>query len=286
MSTILEWVKNNKKFTLIILLGMIFFPIFFCHIIFKIPSPFNLLNHEFESGDLLGYFGNILSFIGTVFLGYVAICQTERANSISNELAELEWKKRQPCLDIGGNQAYNLYIDPGAIEKCNKKYGINDFKIRPYYINKNNRTGIITTIAVMVIDIKNTGGSDIRNIFVKSNYCYLSTRLPEGYDECDVFGIEGDTYIKQGESKRLFIEFQQELDVENENFDFDEIISWVNDNKLMIPAFDFDLQLITTDEIKYNENLVCTTSIPYIDYKKNEVKRYLSSVSINVKRQK
>lgn len=287
MEKILEWINKHKKLSVILIVVLILAPILVIHILFKIKTNCYLIIAEWEAGDVLGYFGDVLSFVGTVVLGYIAICQTEKTNALSNQLLELEWKKRQPCLCIDGSQEYKVYSSRMEIEDISKEYGIKDLKIKPYYINNRNRTGVTQTIAFIVITIKNTGGSDIRNVFIKSNYCYLSAKMPDGYNECVVYGIEGDTNIKQGESKRLFIEFVQELDVERENFDFNKATAWVESDKLMTPGFDFDIHMTTVDGFQYKENLVCSTSISNIKYKDNEVrkvKRYLSVTDMSIER--
>lgn len=293
MKKIVEWINRHKKLSVILFSIVIFVPIVVIHILFKIKTNCYWIAAEWEPGDVLGYFGDVLSFVGTVVLGYVAICQTEKSNELSNKLLELEWRQMQPCLCLDGNQEYKIYIGAEEIEEVEKEYGIKDMKIKSYYINKNNRTGITTPIAVMVVTIQNTGGSDIRNISIQSNYCYLSAIMPDGYNECVVHGIEGDTSIKKGESKKLFIEFVQELDVKMENFELDKAKAWVGSDKLMIPAFDFDIQLITVDGFNYKENLVCSTFISDIEYEEEKiknvknvknVKRYLSVTDMSIER--
>lgn len=52
----------------------------------------------------------------------------------------------------------------------------------------------------------------------------------------------------------------------------------------MIPAFDFDLHLVTSDGNEYKENLVCGTSISVLDTKNKKIERNLSTLSISVER--
>ena len=52
----------------------------------------------------------------------------------------------------------------------------------------------------------------------------------------------------------------------------------------MIPAFDFDLHLITLDGSEYKENLSCGTSISLIDKKNNKIVRNLNVLNMPVEK--
>lgn len=279
MEKILQWINENKVKTICIISAIIFVPILIIHILFKWDPGISCLIPEWEAGDILGYFGDVISFLGTIILGYIAILQTEKANTLSNEMVKLEWEKKKPCLDIIQNQRYELLFGE-KMSQCLEKYDMtNDMAIRPCYV-KEKRTGFTTNIAVMKIVVQNIGNSDIRNIFIKSNYCYLSTRGPLDYD-CKVYMVEGNTYIRPDEKKKLFIIFRQELDVED---DVVEQLKWVQDKMDMIPSFDFDLHLVTAEGNEYTENLFCATSISRIDTENNVIIRNLETINIKVEK--
>lgn len=279
MEKILEWIKQNKGLVLFIIVILILLPIIVIHFLFKIRTGCYWIEADWESGDILGYFGDVLSFIGTVVLGYVAICQTEKANLLSNEMVKLEWERRKPFLDIIQNQRYEIKFGDEIINYLNEYDFENDMLITPCYI-KEKRTGIVTSIAVMKIVVQNIGNSDIRNIFIKTNYCYLSVRGPLEYKECVAYAVEGNTYIKAGEKKNLYIKFEQELD--EDNGQIQEQIAWVEDGMHMMPAFDFDLHLVTSDGNEYKENLSCDTSVSRLNHKTNEIVRNLGTINISV----
>ena len=65
---------------------IIILPIVIIHILFKWKSNCYWIEAEWNAGDALGYFGDVLSFVGTVVLGYIAVKQTERANKLNKEL--------------------------------------------------------------------------------------------------------------------------------------------------------------------------------------------------------
>lgn len=281
---IISWIEEHKKRSILLMVAIICLPIVAIHILFKIKTGYYLIQAEWEPGEVLGYFGDVLSFLGTVILGYIAITQTERANTLSKDLLELEWKTRQPCLYVDGNECYKLYIGSEEVRCCSESAENDSLKVRAYYIDKNNRTGVTMPLAVMAFNIKNTGGSDICKIAVKSQYCYLSPILPEVYNACMIGGIEGNTCISQGQTKKLYIEFAQEVDPDEENFDYDKAADWVLKNETMTPAFSFELFLTTVDGIEYKEYLECGTDILKIKYKEHKIKKVKRALHVrNIK---
>jgi hypothetical protein len=53
------------------------------HVLFKIPAPFPWLEHVWDAGDLI-------AFVGTIVLGYVAYWQTGNANETNDRLLKIE----------------------------------------------------------------------------------------------------------------------------------------------------------------------------------------------------
>ncbi|MBR5129201.1 MAG: hypothetical protein IKU67_04010 [Firmicutes bacterium] len=283
MKKIIDWIMKYPKETMWVIAALIVGPMLLVQLLFLIPAPCKYLVAVWGEGDMLGYFGDIISFIGTIFLGFIAVSQTEEANLLSAEMVKLEWEKRKPYFDIVQNQEYNLFFEMEEIKQCLDRYDIaNDMKISPRYI-KEKRTGITTTIAVMQIEVKNIGNSDIRNIFVKESTCYLSAGLfPQEYDKCVVFPFEGNTYIKAGECRKLFIEFKQELDEENDNIQ--EQVGWAKESIKMVPSFNLNLHIITADGNEYEEKLSLETSIAVIANENTKIIRNLGTIDINVEK--
>jgi hypothetical protein len=73
------------------------------HILFTIPAPFSWLEHMWEAGDLI-------TFVGTIVLGYVAYWQTNKANEVSDRLLRIEEARYKlelrPFIMITGYKAY------------------------------------------------------------------------------------------------------------------------------------------------------------------------------------
>lgn len=281
MEKFLEWIRKNKKLFIFFIIIIALLPIVSIHFLFKLKTNIYWLQAEWGPGDLLGYFGDLLSFLGTVSLGIIAIYQTEKANSLSNKLVELELDRRTPYFDIVQNQSYKIGFGED-IDHILKKYDRkNDMLLQPCYIQQK-RTGIITSIAAMKIKVQNLGNSAIRNIFIRSFHGTLSVDAPDKYINCVAHYITGNTFINPGERKNLFIEFQEELD---ENFDtLEPQISWAKDNTHMLPSFDFELTIITVEGNSYKENISCGTSLSVIQ-KNNAIIRNLGTLNICIERE-
>ena len=71
--------KKNKLVVLCILVSI--GTLFLVHIAYSIQAPFKFLESKWEAGDLISY-------IGTVALGIVAISQSARDFELSEKLAE------------------------------------------------------------------------------------------------------------------------------------------------------------------------------------------------------
>lgn len=131
MEKFLKWIRKNKKLFIFFIIIIALLPIVSIHFLFKLKTNIYWLQAEWGPGDLLGYFGNLLSFLGTVSLGIIAIYQTEKANSLSNKLVELELDRRTPYFDIVQNQSYKIGFGE-AIDHILKKYDRkNDMLLQP-----------------------------------------------------------------------------------------------------------------------------------------------------------
>lgn len=63
------------------------------HIAYKLPAPCYWLEYTISAGELI-------SFLGTVVLGFVAVYQTRQANAISNKLLDKEITAATPYIDL------------------------------------------------------------------------------------------------------------------------------------------------------------------------------------------
>lgn len=82
-----------KKFiraisVVITILFLIFFVPLLINILFKFDFNIWWIESEWSAGDALNFFGNVLSFIGTIVLGAISIWQTNKANNLSEKVLE------------------------------------------------------------------------------------------------------------------------------------------------------------------------------------------------------
>ena len=73
-----EWIKKHKFIFFLACVGVIFALIgipLIINLLFKIRTNLSWLQAEWSAGDALGYYGAVLSFIGTVVLGALALYQ-------------------------------------------------------------------------------------------------------------------------------------------------------------------------------------------------------------------
>ncbi len=98
-----EWIKNRKMLfviiCLLILIALLGIP-FILNLLFKIGAGTNIIKAEWSAGDALGYYGNVLSFLGTVILGVLALYQNhiikEEADKKAALLEEKEHIENMP----------------------------------------------------------------------------------------------------------------------------------------------------------------------------------------------
>lgn len=113
--------------------GLLFFiPLIVVHLLFKWYSGIEFLVAEWGAGDLLGYIGTMLSFAGTIALSVLALQASEKANTLSEKVIEMEQERyrleMRPFVLVSDWDAYEislkeLIVDPQAkyiqIGECN-----------------------------------------------------------------------------------------------------------------------------------------------------------------------
>lgn len=100
----LDWIKSHKILFVLSCIGvitMLFGIPFVINLLFKTPAVNELFQAEWDAGDALGYYGAVLSFIGTVVLGALALYQ----NHIIKLLIDRDMKKKDLCAAAGISHA-------------------------------------------------------------------------------------------------------------------------------------------------------------------------------------
>lgn len=254
MDKILKWIKIHKKLTTTLIILIILLPIIVIHLLFKIHSNCYWIEAEWQAGEILGYFGDVLAFIGTIVLGYVAIMQAEKANNLNNELLKIEKNRIKPCFDIS-SQLYKIFLEEDMNEKLNE-LDRNNVMIMDLLYTITPRTGVTTDSALLELDVLNSGFSDIRRIFVKKAFFYLSVSEPIDCNNEKIVTMYGNNTLKAGETKKLYIHIQREVSDDEEWSN-----NWYTNNidKLM-PHMEFEIEMETIEGNSYIEKIVCGSS--------------------------
>ncbi|MGM9936590.1 MAG: hypothetical protein ACI38A_04545 [Candidatus Ornithomonoglobus sp.] len=252
MEKFLKWINKHKKLIAAFIILLVFLPIAIIHILFKWHSNCSFIEAEWEAGEVLGYFGDVLSFVGTVVLGYVAIAQTEKANQLNKELLNIEKDRVKPCMDISSSQLYKIFLSKDMHEKL-VSLDRNNAMIMNLLYTSNPRSGVETNSVLIEIEVLNTGYSDIRRIIVKNVVFYLAVTDPFNSSNKKIAMLSGNSSLKKGESKKLYIYVNREISTEEELYN-----KWYEDNidKLM-PHIELELVLETVTGQLYIEEIVC-----------------------------
>ena len=251
MEKIINWIIHHKKITIILLLLMIFGPMILIHILYKIHLNCYWIESDWTSGELLGYYGNVLSFIGTIVLGYIAIMQTENANKINGEFLEIEKNRIKPCLNISTSKLYKIYLE-NHIEEMNR-ICINEAIILNLLFPKEPRTGCIDHRALIELEVYNSGGSGIKNITIKDIFFYISASDPFNCNGNMISFIGGNTNLPVQERKKLYIDIKREI-----SFDGELRNTWYQDNiEKIMPYMEIEFILETITGDIYREKIIC-----------------------------
>jgi hypothetical protein len=91
-----EWIKKHKALFIIIcviiFIALIGVP-FAINLLFKADTNITVFQAEWSAGDVLGYYGAVLSFLGTVILGTLALYQNHLIKEEADKKAALLEKK-------------------------------------------------------------------------------------------------------------------------------------------------------------------------------------------------
>lgn len=93
------------------LIGFIL-PLFIVHYLFKWHSGIDFIVAEWSAGELLEYIGTILSFVGTIILGALALQASQKANKLSEKVIDMEKDKyRLELRPIVSQHFFKIFIN-------------------------------------------------------------------------------------------------------------------------------------------------------------------------------
>ena len=93
MLSIWGWIKKHWIKSILIALGIILalvVPPFVVHWMFKTESSTTFWEYAWNAGDLITYIAGFEAFIGTIYLGSIAIKQNKQSIDINNRLLKIE----------------------------------------------------------------------------------------------------------------------------------------------------------------------------------------------------
>lgn len=222
--------------------------------------------------EVLSYYGNVLSFIGTVLLGAVTVHLSKQANNMNKTMLDLELSKTMPCL-IPDLKCYDFYVgkDISIQTDFSKTFNDNSVLIQLLFITEP-RSGITTSIATLAVDFVNLGNSNIISAYInKIEFCLSTNQNLIPYKNAF---IVGNTNFKINESKRVLFEFTQEFLEEQK----DKIVEIDINDTSILPYINMELILISQEGYRYRETL-CIGSNVVVD-SNDEKRKCLCSFSI------
>lgn len=107
-----EILKKYKKMLIWIFLIGFIVPMIIVHCLFKWHSGNDFLTAEWTAGELLEYIGTMISFLGTIVLGVLALQASQIANDLSKKVIDMEQDKYKlelrPFVLVSNWEAYEV----------------------------------------------------------------------------------------------------------------------------------------------------------------------------------
>lgn len=108
MKKYLDWIIAHKVKTCFIVFGLFIIPLIVIHLLYKWITPNYMLQSSWSSGELITYIAGFEAFLGTVFLGVVAVRQNDKVIEMNEKMIKQEERRdafeRQPCIMISGGK--------------------------------------------------------------------------------------------------------------------------------------------------------------------------------------
>ena len=187
----------------------------------------------------------------------------------------------KPCFDFKNSQKFFISLIDDA-NRVRERYKCDEVIFLDALITANPRTGMTTNVCSIVLDVTNSGHSDIRFVFIESIDFYLLVMDKRNQNK-KLAMITGNSDIKVGETKKMIIQISREF-VDNEDLKD----TWYKDNKdKIMPHLEMLLHIVTVDGVDYYENIVCGTSWDQeMKSNTNCIERQLNIVKLDVSTKK
>jgi len=103
-----DWIKSHKALTVLIATAVFLLPLVCVHVAYKINAVSPFFVSTWDSGNLITYIAGFEAFLGSFFLGGVAVYQNKKANELNARMLENEEKRdafeRQPSVLLLGKE--------------------------------------------------------------------------------------------------------------------------------------------------------------------------------------
>ena len=198
------------------------------HILFTISAPFEWLEATWTSGELI-------TFIGTMTLGYISYSQTKKSYEISKSLIELQEDEYTPTLAVSD------FIGVSKLKMKNIKDDISKVVVGEYQMND----GSIVCGLMICVNIDESNMENERNTY--SYEIVLKNVGKQLINDITIYSMEYDNGIT---SENINIEKDLNISLEADN-DVHLIINLVG-NKDFISDERYYLKYIHVPKLKLN----------------------------------
>lgn len=238
-------------------------------ILFTIEAPCKWLEAKWGAGD-------IISFAGTIILGFIAISQTQYANQINQKLLEMQREDFLPLLEITGLIGITKYQLRYAGEDFDKKITLNEMR------DAENSVCLGYSVALKVGDLDLTQNTFCRSYEV---HCKYSGKLDIKSVSLNSLGIKGNEIRQEffiqgedlmsltpGEKQSFFFFLVSNMDFQDEKSDAYKIISAHN--------MFLNVTMTTFDGKEYQEEIAVVKHLVKEPEKKYNMKNVEFPVSV------
>ncbi|GEM_PF-5844877 len=87
---IVEWISSHKTITALIIIILYFLILLFVQIPYWLGSHYTLISTNYGAENILNFTSNYLTFIGTVFLGFVTVYQNYKLHTLTEKTTNIE----------------------------------------------------------------------------------------------------------------------------------------------------------------------------------------------------
>lgn len=224
MKELIQYIKEHLRskiiviiIVVIVIIGMIVGVPILIQVCFDVPAPFKWLEAKWKPEDLLGYYGNVLGFIGTVVLSSLALWQNHvikvKADEKEKLLEQMEHDKHMPILhlnnsyshgnnsnlvinilNVSDNVADELEIDNFQVRNEKGEIVCESTKVTPKRKTLFGRTEVaveFTNLSIYGKNLKMEFGLRYKDKFRKQHNCKVysniedEARFPNAYERVD-----------------------------------------------------------------------------------------------------